>query len=92
MHLNSIRPVNLGRLLEKGEPCAEARFCEATERTGAPTQGGRGVVGARTRGRGHGITWRAAATGRRREVTGGSSQSIHRETLISSADCADGRR
>lgn len=77
MHLNSIRPVNLGSLLETGEPCAEARSCEATQRTGAPTQGGWGVVGARTRGRDHGITLRAAATGRRREAAGGSSQSIH---------------
>jgi hypothetical protein len=92
MHLKSIRPVNLGSLLDQGEPCAIARSCAATERIKAPTQEGWGVVGARMWGRDHGITLRAAATGHRREAMGGSSQSVHSSEEAGNDRGAKGRR
>jgi hypothetical protein len=92
MPLNSIRPVNLRSLLDKGEPCADARSCEATKRIEAPTQEGWGVVGARMWGRVHGITLRAVATGGAREGVGGSSQSVHSSDEASNDRRAKGRR
>jgi hypothetical protein len=78
MHLNSIRPCQMGSLRLNGEPCAVARSTESTERIKGSTVGFGGVVGARMWGRVHGITLRAAGTeGTVRKGRGGSSQSIH---------------
>jgi hypothetical protein len=78
MHLNLIRPCQMGSLRLTGEPCAEARPTESTERIKSSTVGFGGVVGARMQRRVHGITLRAAGTASTaREGRGGSSQSIH---------------
>ena len=79
MHLNSIRPCQMGSLRLNGEPCALcARRTEGTERIERSTVGFGGVVGARMQGRVHGITLRAAGTASTaREGWGGSSQSTH---------------
>jgi hypothetical protein len=75
--LNLIRPCQMGSLRLSGEPCAIARPTEGTERIKSSTVGFGGVVEARMRGRSHGITLRAAGTGKPGEGFGGSSQSAH---------------
>ena len=92
MHLNSIRPHQVGSLLANGEPCAQARPTESTERIKSSTGGRDGVVGARTLGRVHGITLRAAATGEARESLGGRSQSAHSSDEAGNHRGAKGRR
>jgi hypothetical protein len=92
MHLNSIRPGHLGSLRSNGEPCAQARPNERTERIKSVTVGGDGVVGARTCGRVDGITLRAAVAGGTRECSGGCSQSVHSSWEAGNDRGAKGRR
>lgn len=93
MHLNSIRPCQVGSLQESGEPCAPARLTEGTERIKSSTVRVGGVVGARMLGRVHGITLSAAGTaGTVRKGWGGSSQSVHSSEEAGNDRGAKGRR
>ena len=92
MRLNSIRPDPVGSLHRNGEPRAQARSAESTERIKSSTVGLGGVIGTGTRGRVHGITLRAAAAGRPERVSADAVRAPIVAAKSRNWDGAKGRR